>query len=295
MSIFRVRWHCFCRCALRMSRVPQVASVASVTAAVFLVGLSSGLRAEGQQATPAPAAEERPAFEVAAIKPAKPGDGNRSWDSYTDLLTIENFNLKDLVVAAYGLKSNSQVLGGPGWMDKKHFDIAAKVDDTEVAKIRAMPRAERSREWHLMLQSLLADRFQLKAKEDVRKMPVLALAVAKSGAKLKPSTPSEQNSSHLSSHNGDLTATGVSMESFAEFIGRLPESGDRMVVDRTGLTGEYDFGMKWNWNEDDGNTQDATDPGLFTALQEQLGLMLKSRKAPVKVVIVEAAGEPAYD
>jgi uncharacterized protein (TIGR03435 family) len=275
--------------------VPMMCVVISCMAAGALpVGFMSSTQVEAQQAAAAPAAE-RPSFEVAAIKPGKPGDGNHDWDSNSDRITIENYSLRDLIVAAYGLKSTSQVLGGPQWIDKEHFDIAAKLDDAEVAKVKGMPRAERAKEWQLMLQSLLAERFHLKATQGERKLPVLALVVDKSGAKLKQSTPAEQNSSHLSSHNGDLTAAGVSMDSFAEFLGRLPESGDRIVVDRTGLAGKYDFAMKWNWNEGDEAAQDTSDPGLFTGLQEQLGLKLKPSNAPAPVVIVETASEPAYD
>ena len=68
--------------------------------------------ADAQQASPNFASADPPSFEVASIKPSRPGSGNHNWDSSTDLVTIENYSLRDLIASAYGLKSNAQVLGG---------------------------------------------------------------------------------------------------------------------------------------------------------------------------------------
>ncbi|MCL2453484.1 MAG: TIGR03435 family protein, partial [Alphaproteobacteria bacterium] len=121
-----------------------------------------------------------PSFEVAAIKPSKPDARNHDWDSNEDRVRIEHYSLRDLIAYAYGLKSNSQVLGGPDWIDKRSFDITAKVDQAEVVKIRAMSRQEKGREWHMMMQSLLTNRFGLKVHPGQKSMPVFALVIAKS-------------------------------------------------------------------------------------------------------------------
>ena len=252
------------------------------------------------QAAQAAAAEKLPSFEVAAIKPSKPDDRSHSWNSSIARVSIENYTLRRLIRVAYGLKSDSQVLGGPKWVDREAFDIEAKIDDAEVAKIRSMSSRERFKETCLMLQSLLADRFRLKVTPGVRDIPVYALEVAKPGAKLTLSTPQLDDSGKpladrnhsINDSDGHMKAKAISMGGLADWLTGMPENGDRVVVDRTGIKGEYDFAL--NWTEDRGNgvPPDAAYPGLFTALKEQLGLELKPQKAPVEAVVVESASEP---
>ena len=209
-------------------------------------------------------------------------------------MTIENYSLRHLIVSAYGLKSTSQVLGGPEWIDKRHFDIAAKVDDSELARQKGMSSEDRRMQWNLMLQSLLADRFGLKVSHGRRKVPVYWLVVLKSGIKFTASTPEEKNQ-HLSVRNNAMTATATTMDGLANYLTTEPELGDRLVENRTGLTGDYDF--KLNWAEDRGNgvPPDSAYPGFFTALQEQLGLKLESQKGSVEVIIVDLATQPVLD
>jgi uncharacterized protein (TIGR03435 family) len=249
---------------------------------------------QAQQRAGAVRIEKLPSFEVASIKPSRPGEGNHDWDSNSDRLTIENYSLRDLIASACNLKSDSQVLSGPGWLDNKHFDIAAKVDDAELAKLKMMTRNDTRDEWNQMMQSLLADRFGLKVRRDQRTIPVYALVVAKSGQKLAPATAKETNHS-LSGHNSHLTATAISMASLADYLTHTNEAEDRVVVDRTGLTGDFNFKLDWTHDRGSGIPPDAQYPGLFTALREQLGLQLKPGKAPVDVVVVESAREPEVD
>jgi len=194
------------------------------------------------------------------------------------------------------------VLGGPDWIGKQAYDIEAKFDDAEVAKMQKMSNRERAREAWLALQALLADRFQLWVSQETRSIPVYALVVAKTGAKLVQSAPqldedgkpkTDQNHS-VHASGGHVTTKAISMSGFADWFAYLPEC-DRVVVDRTGLTGEYDFKLDWAEDSGHGNPPDAPLPGLFTALHEQLGLELKPDRAPVDVVIVDAAKEPVFD
>ena len=250
--------------------------------------------AGAQQASPAVAAADPPGFEVATIKPSRPGSGNHNWDSSTDWVTIENYSLRDLIASAYGLKSNAQVLGGLQWLDKMHFDITAKVDDAEVAKLRSLTPLDQSKEWNLMLQSLLADRFGLKVSRGERTIPVYALVIAKSGLKLTPAAANETDHS-ISGNSAHMTATATSMDTLADDLTTMPESDNRVVVNRTGLTIDYDFKLDWTRDRGNGIPEDAKYPGFFTALREQLGLELKPSTGLVSVVVVEAAVEPALD
>lgn len=265
------------------------------TVFLALVGLSfapAPLRAQ-QPINDAVATEKLPSFEVASIKPSNPDDRGLKLRRSADRVTIENFTLKELIAYAYGLKSDSQVLGGPDWLDKKHFDIAAKADDTELAKLKAMRGNEIRNEWGEMMQSLLIDRFVLKVRRDRRTIPVFALVVAKSGQKLTPAKAKETYS--LSARNSHLSARAVSMAHLADFLGGQDETDDRVVIDRTRLIGDFDFKLDWTPDSGNGIPPDAQLPGLLTALRDQLGLQLKPDKAAVDVVVVESAKEPEAD
>jgi len=261
----------------------------------FLVFAVLGPVGAGAQQTRAVAAPEpRPSFEVASIKPSKPDDQDHKSMTASDRVTIENYTLRDLIAFAYGLKHDSQVVGGPGWLDKTYFDIAAVVGEAETAKLRSLPMNERTKEWNAILQSLLADRFGLKVRRDKRSVQIYALVVAKSGSKLTPAAASDKGHG-LTVNNQRMTATAISMDSLADSLTQMRESDDRVVVNQTNLTGEYDFRMDWTPDVGAGVPSDTHSADLLTALHEQLGLELKSEKGDVPVVVVEAANGPEFD
>jgi uncharacterized protein (TIGR03435 family) len=260
-------------------------AVAAAPVAVAQRPLSNGVNANS---------ENGPSFEVASIKPSRPDSNDLDWDDLPGRVSIRGYNLRQLIRVAYGLKSDEQVLGGPKLVDGERFDIVAKADDAETAKMQKMSGADWVKERNRMLQSLLADRFRLRVTAGERSMGVYSLVIAKSGVKFKASAPGEQRHD-LSGHNNHLTATGVLMSQFADYLTRLSEISDRVVVDRTGLTGDYDFTLEWSRDRRDGTSQGSQYPGLFTALEEQLGLKLDPEKAPVEVVIIDSAMEPARD
>lgn len=258
----------------------------------FVIAGSASARA--QQAPSVAAAASPPSFEVAAIKLTKPDDRGHNWDGTADRISIENYTLRRLIRSAYGLKSDSQILGGPDWIDKQAFDIQAKIDEADVEKMHKMSAEDRQKARNEMLQSLLADRFQLKVRLDRRTMPVYALVQIKSGAKLTLVAP-DSKSHGLNVHNWHMIATALSMDGLADDLTLEPETGDRVVLNRTGLTGEYDFKMNWTEDPGTGVPPDSEFPGLFTALQEQLGLKLEPQKGSVPVVIVDSAAKPMID
>jgi uncharacterized protein (TIGR03435 family) len=97
---------------------------------------------------------------------------------------------------------------------------------------------------------------------------------------------------------GQLKAASMTMPFFTDWISRQPEMGDRVVIDKTGLNGTYDFEL--NWSPDDGHVpmlngvpQESTGPSIFTAFQEQLGLKLESQKAPVEVLVIDHVEHPS--
>ena len=90
-----------------------------------------------------------PSFEVATIRPSKPGRFGEDLDESNNRLTIQNYSLRHLIREAYSLKADSQIIGGPAWLDTQRFDIVAKVDDAEVARMDKMEGGESDREWDL--------------------------------------------------------------------------------------------------------------------------------------------------
>jgi uncharacterized protein (TIGR03435 family) len=140
----------------------------------------------------------------------------------------------------------------------------AKISDADVVKMRKMNSRARDEERNRLLQALLLDRFGLKVSHEERKLSVYALRVAKSGAKIALSKDQNSHSSDLSTYNGRLIATHVSMDDLAHDLGILDEVHDRIVVNRTGLAAYYDF--KMNFTRDHGRlvhrTERATGSGI---------------------------------
>jgi uncharacterized protein (TIGR03435 family) len=161
------------------------------------------------------------------------------------------------------------------------------------------------------VQSLLAERFNLKVSHSSKELPIYALVVAKNGPKLTksadappgPGAPGGPGARRMMSFQmGELTATGISMSMLADRIAR--EVG-RNVVDKTGLEGRYDFTLHWTSDRQalsagpaDGGpgpapSANSSGPSIFTALQEQLGLKLESQKGPVETLTIESVEKPS--
>lgn len=269
--------------------------IAGIAAATLLVGLGffQPVRAcaQGQSQD---AQAKLPEFEVASIKPSRPDDQSHNWNSRGGVVFIKNYTLRRLIRTAYGLKSDSQVMGRPTWLYYRAFDIEAKFDETEGAKLRDMTGQARSREFRLALQSLLANRFQLRVHPNSQDFPIYALVVARGGAKLANAAPSldadgkpkAERDHNIHDGNGHMTATGISMGDLADWLTLYADS-DRVVLDRTGLTGDYDLKLDWTEDNTEGIPADAQYPGLFTALQEQLELKLEPQQGPVEALVID--------
>jgi uncharacterized protein (TIGR03435 family) len=241
------------------------------------------------------AADADPSFDVAVIKPAKPemqGKGKGfAMPGPRQFLTI-NTNVRDLIWYAYGLHAR-QIAGGPPWMETDSFDITAK---------SAGEGQPSQNQFKVMLQKLLADRFQLAFHKEQRELSVYAIVLGKNGPKLTksagdPSAPPSLAFTGL----GTLPARNASM---AEFAGVMQGAVmDKPVVDQTGLAGKYDFLLKWT--PDDSQfaamgikvppppDDPAAPPDLNTALQDQLGLKMIATKASVEVMVVDKLSKPS--
>jgi uncharacterized protein (TIGR03435 family) len=213
-------------------------------------------------------------FDVAAIKRSDPSHvGAQTYFAPGGKFVALTAPLKSLVCFAYRLREH-QVAGGPAWFESEPFDVTAKADEhASYDQLRTM------------VQSLLADRFQLKFHRETKEQPIYALVVAKNGPKFQEVKAAGRGVGI--GGQGRLNANGADMATFASALsGKL----GRSVVDRTGLKGFYDFLLTWTPDEAQADTPG---PSLFTAIQEQLGLKLESTKGPVEVLVVDRAERPS--
>jgi uncharacterized protein (TIGR03435 family) len=261
-------------------------------------------------------------FEVATIKPTKdPGTGRRSLMMSPGRFWTENIPLREIIMFAYDAKSTSQITGLPDWVTSTHYDIEAKEDETASAALVKMPQEERLKQIRLMVQALLAERFQLKVSREVKELPVYALVIAKGGLKLTEATPPPPpppppngapttgapriNRGFRFEGPGKIECMNADLDSFAGgILTRMPETEGRVVVNKTELKGIYNFTLKWT---PDTSTTGAGGPdgaapapagedpapGLFTALEEQLGLKLESQKGSVEALVVDHIEKPS--
>jgi uncharacterized protein (TIGR03435 family) len=244
--------------------------------------------AETAWAIPAPnkvmPADADPVLEVATIKPTDPSMTRDGINLRGRQFVVENKTVEFLLTAAYGLQAK-QVVGAPGWYSSDKYDVAGTPDVEGQPSLKQM---------QAMLKKLLADRFGLVVHWDKKEMNVYAIQVAKTGPKIAKSL-GDPNS--LPSQNGNGNANGrvdrysnVAMKDFA-FI--LQFFLDKPVVDQTGLSGKFDFVLKWTPN--DATVTDATtaSPGIFTAMPEELGLKLESVRAPADVLVIDKLERPS--
>jgi bla regulator protein blaR1 len=257
-----------------------------------------------------------PVYEVASIKPDKSGT-NMVRIMYTpDGVTATNGTLQMLINAAYGVDDN-QISGGPSWLKSDHYDIEAKMDSAAADELRKLGEDDRRDARQRMLQTLLAERFKLTLHRETRELPIFVLVVAKDGPKLQEAKPGDTYPNGIKGPDGHsgagmmigrregLTAQGIPIANLTAHLSRVL---GRKVVDKTGLTGKYDFTLKWTPDESlggaprgpqsgqagVGDTAPAdSSPSLFTALQEQLGLKLESRKGPVEIVVIDHVEKPS--
>lgn len=241
------------------------------------VGIMDAPALRGQSGTVA-----APKYEVAAIRPAKE-DGEVGFDTEKGRFTAHNVTVKALVSRAYDL-DKGLISGGPKWVNSDTYDIDAKFPDG-----LAQPTSEQGR---LMLQSLLADRFQLVIHREPGEVSGYALVVAKNGPKMERADPDLKGIKIRSSRDGNLIAQNVTMEAFAKGMNHFVGSP---VVDRTGLSGYFKFELDWAPEQPVSNPEPSSDdrPSIFTALQERLGLRLESAKIPISSVVIDHAERPS--
>jgi bla regulator protein BlaR1 len=291
--------------------LPAIAVVAALAVLVVASGpIASRLWA---QAPPGESPAPRPTFEVASVKLNKSDGpmGVRRFDlgQPGGYVTMTNCTLRILIANAYlstvGLDVRYRISGVPSWIESESFDIAARADGN--------PTLEQKK---LMLQSLLADRFKLTMHHETRQLAVYALVLANAGnagprliphrddTKCFDSSGSAQPPCdfglYVNRSGGDSVVKQQNLP-LERFAGLLTVFVGRPVLDRTGLSGKFDFTFEFAAQPSAQPGPESAEPqpdptaapALPTALREQLGLKLKPTTGPVDVLVVDHVEEPS--
>ena len=288
-------------------------ATAIVVAALFIAAVAP-LRAVRQVQALSNGAQQPPlAFETASVKPNKSGDEER----FTRVdpgggLTVVNMQLRELITWAYQIQS-FQLEGGPGWIASDRFDILAKPE-------REVPSTGEQDPRRMMLRTLLADRFKLVMHKETKELPIFDLVLARQDGKLGPqlrpaavdcaaraaaaragtpppsSGPPGPGFCGTTMNPVSVRGGGATMAMLASLLERAAK---RLVIDRTGLKGNWD--LEVNYTPDRSqlppgvelpSSIDPNGPSLFTALEEQLGLKLRPARGPVEVLVINSVQQP---
>ena len=229
-------------------------------------------------------------FDVASLKPSAPAAPGEpiaiNLGTYRNgRMTLGNVTLGDCIKYAYGIISDDQI-AGPDWAKggTVRFDIIAQTPP-DTSQEQAL----------LMLQSLLAERLKLAVHHEQRPLSFVALTAGRNGVKFGPANPDGP----VALRNGQIIHSRISMQVLAMLLSRFER---QIILDTTGLDGFHEIKLIWTPDVFRGRTPpgggpimlngeaiDPDGPSLATAVSEQLGLRLESRKGPVDVLVIDHA------
>jgi uncharacterized protein (TIGR03435 family) len=299
----------------RSAAIATATALTALAAAIGFDGLGKSVRAQ---------APERPSFEVASVKQNKSGEGFiRIATAAGGGFRITNAPLRELIRFAYQIQP-FQIEGGPGWIASDRFDIVAKAEGNLPPGQPGGPPGP----LQLRMQSLLAERFKLVTHNETKQLQVYALVIARSDGKLGPNLrksetdctaliagrrgappaplqPGERPMCGMRIGPGSFSAGAMPLSQVASSLSPLVQ---RIVVDKTGLAGNYDIDVTYTPDQmpqGPGGPPppgapalppiDPNGPSIFTALQEQLGLKLDSQRGPVDVFVIDGVEHPSED
>jgi uncharacterized protein (TIGR03435 family) len=266
---------------------------------------------ESPQAGKAPA--KVPEFAVTSVKASKPEARMFRLMTPPNGFSTTNVPLKTLIEFAWDVNAE-RISGAPSWIEHTNYDIEAKVDDADISMMRDLTPLQRRE----MVRKLLENRFALKVHEETKELPVYALVVAKGGPKLHDAKPGDTYANGFQGPDGK-SGTGAMMFSGKQLVAQglpissltptLTQQTGRTVIDKTGLTGKYDFTLDLPGGQrpmpmakpPDGSeagansTSDDSGPSIFTLVQDELGLKLESTKAPLPILVIDHVEQPSVN
>jgi uncharacterized protein (TIGR03435 family) len=288
----------------------------------WVIKISLGISIQAAAASPAlsqtAVSDKKPSFEVASIKRNLSAQDGGGGGPRGDRFVVTNVPIRTLLLMAFrpprGTLLNQQIIGGPDWVRIDRFDVEARMPGS----VPSIPYEQ----VQLMIQSLLEDRFQLKAHRETRDLPVYELVVAKGGLKMKlsedqtapdprqtgiyfssgdqeDSAPLRRGSMRLTTGSTDTILSGNSV-TVSNLLTLLQGSSDRIIMDKTNLTGLFDIHLRFHRDTQpvtqtpDGaqSPSDSSAPSIITAIQD-LGLKLESAKAPLEVLVIDSVQKPS--
>lgn len=244
--------------------------------------------------------EAAPFFEAVSIKPNKSGNTFMRLQSGARGFVATNYTLQKLIRVAYGIKDD-QILGGPNWLNSLRYDVEARTDSSAVSELQKLSSNQRKVVLDSMLQALLTDRFRLMLHREAKEVPVLALVIGESGLKLQRAIPGDTYPEGIKGEDDRPAGPGTISEQPGKLVGQgIPISKlveilsdeyhlSRTVLDKTGLTDNYDFTLQWTPGESQGES------AIFTAIHEQLGLKLEPQKGSREILVIDDAEKPLED
>jgi bla regulator protein BlaR1 len=279
--------------SLRSHRKLLLAAGLAVIATPVFIGMMQIERADAQ-VVPAKAPA---AYDVISIRPHRPGNGGMSIGDNNGSLRAVNVSLLNLFENAYGIRQGL-IFGLPKWAEDARWDIQAKVLNAPDDALKNLTDAQ----CRTLLVSMLADRFHIRTHLETKQLSVYDLVIAKNGPRFTQSAVENADEikgvggSGMSSgwndkyhyiycHDCDLASAAWTLSSFL----------DRNVIDKTGLTGNYSFALKYSQQNVAGTPGgDSADsyPSIFSALEDQVGLKLVPSKGPVTTLVIDHAEEP---
>lgn len=244
-----------------------------------------------------------PQLEVATVRASDPAKEHLGlyWRQ-PDGFKRAGTTLRGMIGYAYGVPSSVKglVQGGPAWMTSQAFDVQVKVDAATTERWSKMTQQAVDEERRAVERELLAERFHLKVHREMRETPAFVLTLAKGGSKLQTPIAEKDLQAGVPQSRinfpgrGQMQGHSALLSNLARSLMAEPEAEGRPIVDRTGLTGLYDFTLRWAPLD----ASVPTDPGeqlpsLFTALEEQLGLKLIPGKAQMEIIVVDSVERPS--
>jgi len=250
-------------------------------------------------------------FEVATIKPNKSAIPPAAMTT-DDAIDMRNIPLGILLGIAFGM-SGDRISGGPEWINDR-YDVSAKMNPDVADALKKLNPLDRRAARQRMLQALLTDRFKIVFHRDTKELPVFLLVVAKGGPKLQEGKPADASPEGAGGtgtlqfgQGGLMTFKAMPLSSL---ILILSQQVGRTVLDKTGLTGRYDFTWQFGLNANPGGgrggpaggapgganpgaSPDSEPTSIFTVLQEELGLKLDSGKGPVEIIVIDHIERPS--
>lgn len=235
-------------------------------------------------ATAHTAAHAQQSFSVATIRPSAPNAPTLTQIRGKRFAT-QGTTFLDLFKYAYGVHE-TQVIGGPEWLRSEKFDVLADPDGEE------RPSSDQMK---TLVKQLILERFHIAMHNQNRELSVFTLERAgTSTPKLSASTANTNMPVGGGDGRGSILMRNGTMRDFAMYLQRFAGTSiDRPVVDETAMEGRYDLDL--HFTPDQATTPDAATPGLFTALQEQLGLSLKRNRRTIPVYVIDSATRPNLD